>query len=317
MSSHRPATARCHHHRHLRAGHQPRPGAGAGAEPRRDRRAAAAARGAHDRRHDPQELARPADGGHLVLAGSLAQPAVHQQLRRAAAQRPAVAGPGRRRCPTVRRARLQHADLDRPGSRGVAQSHGRRLSLAVARRMPRSPPARVGQPPFQPGGTAYQLDIQAQGRLSTRRNSATSSSSAISDGGLTRLRDVARVELGALDYSINAYLDQKPAVASASPAPGSNALATARCGEGGDEEGRRALSAGHDLSRRLQSDRVHPRLDLRGEPHAGRGDGAGRAGRAAVPAELARGDHPDRRHPGLAARRGRGDGGRSASRSTI
>ena len=68
-------------HRHLRARHRPRYRAGAGAEPRRDRAAEAARRGAAARRHGQQELARPADGDPSQLAGRLARPALHLELR--------------------------------------------------------------------------------------------------------------------------------------------------------------------------------------------------------------------------------------------
>jgi multidrug efflux pump len=48
------------------------------------------------------------------------------------------------------------------------------------------------------------------------------------NGRMTRLRDIARIELGARDYSANSYLDGKPAMAVAVlQRPGSNALATA------------------------------------------------------------------------------------------
>src|ERR1019366_6203714 len=48
-------------------------------------------------------------------------------------------------------------------------------------------------------------------------------------GAVVRLRDVARVELAALDYSSNSYLDHYPAVALAIfQRPGSNALETPR-----------------------------------------------------------------------------------------
>ncbi len=47
-------------------------------------------------------------------------------------------------------------------------------------------------------------------------------------GAVVRLRDVARVELAALDYGTNSYLDRDPAVALAIfQRPGSNALSTA------------------------------------------------------------------------------------------
>src|SRR5207249_5676266 len=48
------------------------------------------------------------------------------------------------------------------------------------------------------------------------------------DGRITRIRDVARIELGARDYAVNSYLNNEPAVAMAvAQRPGSNALATA------------------------------------------------------------------------------------------
>ncbi len=47
-------------------------------------------------------------------------------------------------------------------------------------------------------------------------------------GAVVRLKDVAKIELAALDYSTNSYLDHDPAVALAIfQRPGSNALATA------------------------------------------------------------------------------------------
>ena len=48
------------------------------------------------------------------------------------------------------------------------------------------------------------------------------------DGQVVRVRDIARVELGAQDYTVNAYLDNKNATALVIfQKPGSNALATA------------------------------------------------------------------------------------------
>ena len=49
------------------------------------------------------------------------------------------------------------------------------------------------------------------------------------DGRTVRLRDVARVELGALAYTTNSFLLRKSAVAMlVTQRPGSNALATAK-----------------------------------------------------------------------------------------
>ena len=69
-------------------------------------------------------------------------------------------------------------------------------------------------------------DARAASR--TRASSATSSSSRPTTAGVTRLQDVARIELGAQDYVTNSYLNGKPAVALAHlQRPGTNALATA------------------------------------------------------------------------------------------
>ena len=57
------------HHGHLQARHRSRQGAGAGAEPRRDRAAAVAGRGAAQRRRHPQEQPRHPDGGVHAVAG--------------------------------------------------------------------------------------------------------------------------------------------------------------------------------------------------------------------------------------------------------
>jgi HAE1 family hydrophobic/amphiphilic exporter-1 len=86
----------------------------------------------------------------------------------------------------------------------------------------------VGQPPFNTGGTAFQLNIQTQGRLTTPEEFGQIIVRRLDGGRLIRLRDVARIELGAQDYSVNAYLSGSSTVAIAiTQLPGSNALATA------------------------------------------------------------------------------------------
>ncbi|AUW57998.1 hydrophobe/amphiphile efflux-1 family RND transporter [Sphingobium sp. SCG-1] len=86
----------------------------------------------------------------------------------------------------------------------------------------------VGEPPFNQGGTAFQLNIQTQGRLSTPEAFGQIIIKRDEQGRLTRLADVARIELGALDYGTQGYIDGKSAVAlPVSQLPGSNALQTA------------------------------------------------------------------------------------------
>jgi HAE1 family hydrophobic/amphiphilic exporter-1 len=86
----------------------------------------------------------------------------------------------------------------------------------------------VGQPPFNQGGTAFQLGIQATGRLASPDQFGEIIVKRDDQGRMTRLRDVARIELGAQDYGINALLSGKPMTAMGiTQLPGSNALTTA------------------------------------------------------------------------------------------
>jgi HAE1 family hydrophobic/amphiphilic exporter-1 len=90
----------------------------------------------------------------------------------------------------------------------------------------------VGQPPFNRGGTAFELSVQAKGRLTTPREFGDIIIARPSPGRIVHLRDVARIELGAQDYSINAFRSGEATVAlQITQLPGSNALATAQAVE--------------------------------------------------------------------------------------
>ena len=85
----------------------------------------------------------------------------------------------------------------------------------------------VNQPPFGPGGGGYQLNVQAQGLLNKPSDFANIILKS-DQGRITRVSDVARVELGAQDYTTSAYLNDDPAVALIIfQQPGANALETA------------------------------------------------------------------------------------------
>ena len=78
------------------------------------------------------------------------------------------------------------------------------------------------------------------------------------DGRTVRLRDVARIELGALAYTTNSFLLRKSAVALlVTQRPGSNALATAKNISDTMEKLKAELSEGARLQHRLQPDRIH------------------------------------------------------------
>jgi len=85
----------------------------------------------------------------------------------------------------------------------------------------------IGQPP-QTTGSAYQFNVETQGRLNTPQQFGNIVVKADAAGHLVRLKDVARVELGAEDYGVNTYLSGQPSLGIAIfQRPGSNALATA------------------------------------------------------------------------------------------
>ena len=85
----------------------------------------------------------------------------------------------------------------------------------------------INQPPARSEG-AFELAVQTLGRLSTPEQFNEIVVATDDDGRVTRVRDIARVELGSQDYTTNAYLDNKVATAiGIFQRPGSNALATA------------------------------------------------------------------------------------------
>jgi hydrophobe/amphiphile efflux-1 (HAE1) family protein len=84
----------------------------------------------------------------------------------------------------------------------------------------------LNQPPVDKPG-AFQIAVQTLGRLANPEEFARIVVKQ-TPNAIVRLKDVARVELGALDYTTNSYLNLDPAVALAIfQRPGSNALATA------------------------------------------------------------------------------------------
>ena len=83
----------------------------------------------------------------------------------------------------------------------------------------------VGGSPALPG-LDYQLSINAQGRLEDEEAFGDIVVKTGTNGEITRLKDIARIELGAAEYALRSLLDNKSAVAiGISQSPGSNALA--------------------------------------------------------------------------------------------
>ncbi len=94
----------------------------------------------------------------------------------------------------------------------------------------------VGAPPFGNSPSPYQLQVQAEGRLVTPQQFADIVVKRDDQSRITRVSDVARVELGAANYTTNAYLglqeNGKPTTHPAAAIgvlqqPGTNALEAA------------------------------------------------------------------------------------------
>ena len=83
----------------------------------------------------------------------------------------------------------------------------------------------LGAPPSD-AGNSFQLSINTQGRLVSEEEFENIIIRAGDDGEITRLRDIARIELGSNQYALRSLLNNQPAVAiPVFQRPGSNAIA--------------------------------------------------------------------------------------------
>ncbi|QDT95981.1 efflux RND transporter permease subunit [Gimesia aquarii] len=87
----------------------------------------------------------------------------------------------------------------------------------------------IGQQPLDTLKGAFQVNVNTQGRLREAEEFGEIIVKTGDNGRLVRLSDVARIELGATDYSVRSYMGEKKAVAMViSQRPGSNAIETTR-----------------------------------------------------------------------------------------
>jgi multidrug efflux pump len=83
----------------------------------------------------------------------------------------------------------------------------------------------IGAPPYNGEAAEMQLNINVQGRLQSPEEFEEIIIRTEKGGAVTRLRDVARVEMGGSQYALRSLLNNKPAVAlGIFQMPGSNAL---------------------------------------------------------------------------------------------
>ena len=82
----------------------------------------------------------------------------------------------------------------------------------------------LGAPPA-PSASSFQLSVNTQGRLVSEEEFENVIIRAGEDGEITRLKDIARVELGSSQYALRSLLNNQPAVAiPIFQRPGSNAI---------------------------------------------------------------------------------------------
>ena len=115
-------------------------------------------------------------------------------------------------------------DMQRLVSLNMAPSD---IVLAIQAQNVQAPIGRIGARPIG-SDQQLQLNLQTQGRLSTPREFGNIVVRANPDGSVLRVRDVARVEMGAQNLDSESRLNGKPAVGIAIYlAPGANAVQTA------------------------------------------------------------------------------------------
>ncbi|HJZ81824.1 MAG TPA: efflux RND transporter permease subunit, partial [Pyrinomonadaceae bacterium] len=101
------------------------------------------------------------------------------------------------------------------------------LASAVRQQSNVNPSGQVGAEPA-PAGIEKTYSVRSQGRLQTPDEFGQIVVRSNSDGSVVRLKDVARIELGALNYQMRTRTNGQPsAIIAVFQAPGSNALAVA------------------------------------------------------------------------------------------
>jgi len=133
---------------------------------------------------------------------------------------------------------------DRMAQLGITASD---INDAIQSQNKQNPAGSIGQPPA-PTGTAFQYTVSAQGRLVTASEFENIVVRARPDGGLLRIRDIGRVELGAASYSGFSRVNGKPSGnITIYLSPGANAVATADRVRHFAEQARKSFPPGMDF----------------------------------------------------------------------
>ena len=155
-----------------------------------------------------------------------------------------------------------------------------------------NPAGQLGAEPSPPG-QEFTYSVLAQGRLVTPEQFGNIVLRENPNGGVVRVKDVARVELGVQYYSLMGRLNGKPsAVIAIYQLPGSNAVDTANGVKNLMTQLKSRFPKDIDLCRLPRSDARGDRRDEGNPDHPPACSGPGHPGGLSFPARLARYPHP-------------------------
>jgi hypothetical protein len=226
----------------------------------------AAIRGSAQRRHNQEGVDIAIASGCNLFAQREPRRAVSVELRQAQHSGHLEAGAGRRRRGPVGRSRIFDADLvnlDRMASLDITPAD---VVNAINSQNTQAAVGHVGAAPLVPE-VEFQLNISTQGRrLTTVEEFNNIIVRAAADGGVVRIKDIARAELGSKSADSLVRYNGRPGEAIfINQSPGANAIAVAAGDRGcpaafprGDDDVLRLHrgigAAGHRLGRRCRDD---------------------------------------------------------------
>ena len=324
MSSQSTGDGNAADHRHLQAGDRPRQGPGAGPGPGHHSHTAPAARGAADRHHGAQELARRAPGGAHVLARQVPRSGLCRQLRHPADRAAAVAG-ARAWATSPSRAARDYAiriwiDPDKAAARNLTVDD---IVAALRSHNVQVSAGNIGAPPFgkapsilsaaDPGRGAAGLRRQQFADIVVKRDDQNRHHPGLRRGpGRPGRGELHHQRLPGLSEQ-----DGKPETIAPGRRHRHPAAARHQCAEAAADGVIKEMSDPEEVASRrgstTRSSTTPPTTSQQSieEVYKTLGEAlvlvVDRGHR--LPAELAGGAHPDPGHPGLAGRHLRGDAG--------
>ena len=156
------------------------------------------------------------------------------------------------------------------------------------------PAGTIGREPA-PKGTELTIPVITQGRLTDVKDFEEMIVRALPDGSMIRLKDVAKIELGAQSYSLEGRWNGKPNVFLLTfLSPGANALDTVKRVRKEMDAVSKSFPHGGLLRYSVRYDQIYRSVHPRSGQDPGGSDGAGHPRRVSVPPKLARDADPGR-----------------------